>query len=343
MIIDINVTNYLKINFFCILNKVFISLKGEKKITMQGNLIKNIFIFFIFMIILSCNEKVKKDNIIAHHENKIDFILKMPKSPKGIVVLFPSYGSGIIKTDEETKIDDKCLNEGYASLFIDYKYEFYLKEYDFVILNDLINDVIKKNNIPSKNLFIGGFSVGGNIALSYCIWFKKLNRIKNKPLGVFVGDSPVDLYGLYNSQVKAIKDNSSTDLAKDEGEFIINYLKVNLGDPNLSMSNYYKFSPFVDMNIEESNLKYLTNYNIHFYSEPDLEWFKEIFGYDSYQNINSFKIERMKKELDKISTKKTYHTKTKNKGYRNNIKNPHSWSIINEDDFFNWMLECQND
>ena len=287
---------------------------------------------------------MKKERIktIEVETNELGYILKVPISPKGLVVLFPSFGSGVIKTDVETKIDDKCFIEGYASLIIDYKHDFFLDEPNFVKINNLVNTILDKNNIPSRNLFIGGFSVGGNIALTYCIWFNKLKRVNNKPLGIFVGDSPVDLYGLYNSQVKAIEKSTSTDVAIDEGKFIVDYLKENLGDPKKSIDKYYKYSPFINKDIDKSNIKFLKDYHIHFYSEPDLKWFKEVFDYDNYEDINSFKIERFKEELDKISTKNIRYTKTKNKGFRDNLKNPHSWSIINENDFYKWMLECQN-
>ena len=107
------------------------------------------------------------------------------------------------------------------------------------------------------------------------------------------------------------------------------------------MDKYYKLSPFVDKEINKSNIKYLKDYYIHFYSEPDLEWFKKIYGYEDYEDTNSFKIDRFKEELDKRTTKKIIYTKTKNKGYVDDIKNPHSWSIINENDFFKWMLDCE--
>ena len=124
-------------------------------------------------------------------------------------------------------------------------------------INHLINNVLDENNIYSENLFIGGFSVGGNVALSYCIWYNKLNKKINKPLGIFVGDSPVDLYSLYNSQVKVIEENISNDVALEEGKFIINYLEEQIGNPRNSMDKYYKLSPFVDKEINKSNIKYL--------------------------------------------------------------------------------------
>ena len=291
-------------------------------------MLKIIKSFLFFLLFFSCSKNIESDTSTEIF-NELGYILKNPKSSRGLVVLFPSFGNSILKSENETKIDDKCFLEGYASLFIDYKYDFFLDKSNFIKINHLINNVLDENNIYSENLFIGGFSVGGNVALSYCIWYNKLNKKINKPLGIFVGDSPVDLYSLYNSQVKVIEENISNDVALEEGKFIINYLEEQIGNPRNSMDKYYKLSPFVDKEINKSNIKYLKDYYIHFYSEPDLEWFKKIYGYEDYEDTNSFKIDRFKEELDKRTTKKIIYTKTKNKGYVDDIKNPHSWSIIN--------------
>ncbi len=294
-----------------------------------------------FLLMLSCaKQQPQKNSTEVKHE--IAYILKVPKSPQGVVILFPSYGTDVVTTDGETYIDETCYDEGIAALFIDYKYDFFLDKADFYKLNALINSVLLKNNIPSTNIFIGGFSVGGNIALSYCIWLNKLNITKNKPKGIFIGDSPVDLLGLYKRQVEVLHTKTSTKVAVDEAEFIVNYLSKKIGTPEVSLDKYYEYSPFSGGKVEDSNMKYLKDYHIHFYSEPDLKWFKEVFGYDDYKSINSFKIEMFKTHLDNISEKTIRYTKTKNKGFKGGVKNPHSWSIIDENNFYEWITQCKN-
>jgi prophage antirepressor-like protein len=169
-----------------------------------------------------------------------------------------------------------------------------------------------------------------------------LNITKNKQKGIFVGDSPVDLLGLYHSQMKAINKKNGNKTATEEANFIVKYLLKKIGTPKDNMDKYYEYSPFINNNVEKSNLRYLTDYHIHFYSEPDLNWFKEMLDYEDYEDINSFKIDQLKAHLDKVSKKTVFHTKTKNKGFKGNEKNPHSWSIIDENDFYKWIIQCKD-
>lgn len=291
---------------------------------------------FLCLLISSCSKQKPRQNN-AKIEHELAYILKVPKSPKGLVILFPSYGADVVTTDVETYIDETCYDQGMAALFIDYKYDFFLNRSDFEVLNVLIDRILLKNNIPETNIFIGGFSVGGNVALSYCIWLNKLGITKNKPKGIFVGDSPVDLLGLYRSQIKVLHKTDSPKIAVDEAKFIVQYLSENIGVPSEAMNAYYEHSPFIKADIEKSNLKYLKDYHIHFYSEPDLIWFQDVLGYNNYEDLNAFKIEKFKEHLDLVTKKTVRYTKTKNKGFKNGIKNPHSWSIIDENDFYDWI------
>ena len=69
------------------------------------------------------------------------------------------------------------------------------------------------------------------------------------------------------------------------------------------INNYYKYSPYINSNIENSNIHYLKNYNIIFFSEPDLIWYKNNIGY-AQEDLNYFQINRFQIELKKISSKR---------------------------------------
>lgn len=304
-------------------------------------------IFYIFYVICFsvfinfCNSNKEQDSsfsIVANdvkslEENK--YLLKIPENPQGLIILFPKYGSDLQTTDFETEIDEKFYDEGYATIIIDYDSEFFLSEDGFFSIYELINEVISKNKIPSNKIVVGGFSIGGTIALSYSIWIKKLDMTTNIPHSIFVGDSPVDLEALYNNKNIIIKRNFN-DRSVNESKFIINYLEDNLGNPKTNINEYYKFSPFVNSNIEESNISYLEGYHILFYSENDINWYKETIGYE-YEDLNSFQIEKLYSELKKRSNKKVDYIKTKNKGFIGTTKHPHSWTIIDENKLFDWM------
>ncbi|RBW54688.1 hypothetical protein DS884_17210 [Tenacibaculum sp. E3R01] len=266
----------------------------------------------------------------------IKYLLKCPKSPLGLIVLFPKFNNTLKSTDIQTNIDEKYYSENYATIIIDYKKDFFLKKKDFLQIYNLIEKVLKSNKINEDKVIIGGFSTGGTIALSYSIYASKLKK-RIKPNSIIVGDSPVDFEAFYNNKIEIIKRDFNY-RAVSEARFIVNYLKKQLGSPKVGNSNYISYSPYLNSNLLNSNIRYLKDYNIIFYSEPDLAWYKTNIGYE-LEDLNSFQIDKLIKELKRISQKKITHIKTSKAGFINNKRHPHSWSIINPEKLFKWTEE----
>ena len=290
-------------------------------------LLITILISFLFF---SCNNEKKKD---SKNRDDIGYILKCPSKPKGLIVLFPKFYNEINKTDLETKIDEKYFNNGYASLIIDFKSDFFLAEKDFIEIYSLIKSLLNVNNIPKDRLIIGGFSTGGTVALSYGIWVKKFNK-PIIPNSIIVGDAPVDFEAFYVNKKNVIHKNFNS-RAVSEAKFIVKYLDNKIGNPIDNINNYYKYSPYINSNIENSNIHYLKNYNIIFFSEPDLIWYKNNIGY-AQEDLNYFQINRFQIELKKISSKRIDFIKTLNKGFIKGKRHPHSWTIIDPNLLFKW-------
>jgi hypothetical protein len=292
-------------------------------------LLITILISFLFF---SCNNEKKKD---SKNRDNIGYILKIPLKPKGLIVIFPKFGNDVNTTEYQTKIDNEAYKNNYASIIFDYNKQFILNKKDFYNIYNIIKTVIYNYNIPENEITIGGFSVGGTIALSYCIWINKLKKKINKPKKIFVGDSPVDLLDLYKRKEKFLKKESNK--SKDEAKFIISLLDYSLGNPKKGISMYLDYSPYVREDIDNSNIKHLKGFTINFYSEPNLEWYKKTLNFD-YQDTNSYQIELFINDLKRYGVENVNHIKTKNKGYINQKENPHSWSIINEQDFIDWVI-----
>ena len=291
----------------------------------------------LLLLIISCNSrKYKKNKVI---KDSFSYVFKCPQNPQGLIVLFPKFYNNINKTDLETGIDEYFFNKGYASLIVGFNSEFFLNENDFNKIYYLIEKIITVNKINEKKIIIGGFSNGGSISLNYSIWTNKLKK-KIMPNSIFVGDSPVDFEYFYTNKNKVInKDYNSR--AVNEASFIVKYLDEKLGNPIKNINNYYLNSPYTHSNVEKSNLKYLKNFNIIFFSEPDLEWFKSKIGYGT-EDMNYFYIQKFQKKLKELSSKNIEFIKTKDKGFINNEKHPHSWTIIDPKTLFDWALKNFN-
>nr|BFF39737.1 hypothetical protein BACY1_15420 [Tenacibaculum mesophilum] len=125
-------------------------------------------------------------------------------------------------------------------------------------------------------------------------------------------------------------------IAKEEAELIVTFLGYYLGDPSVNKEKYVKYSPYIKEVGKASNVRFLRDYCINFYSEPDLFWYKTNLNFD-YQDTNSYQIEMFVDELSSIGNENVNYVKTTAKGYVEGKRNPHSWSIIDPEDFMNWV------
>ena len=148
---------------------------------------------------------------------------------------------------------------------------------------------------------------------------------------MFVVDSPIDLYALYESSVVDTKNEflSKHRLAEPTG--IIELLKKEFGqEEGELLANIEKVSPFTLKN-KNSNITSLSEHKIRFYTEPDEKWYRE-YRQTEFENTNAFAIQQAGEQLKEMNFQNFELIETTNKGYNTNgSRNPHSWSIVDVD------------
>ncbi|AEM72272.1 hypothetical protein Murru_3253 [Allomuricauda ruestringensis DSM 13258] len=291
--------------------------------------------------LFGCMESIpdmKTDSIKT--DSKFEYLLCMPKnSVKGLVVLFPSFGNSNQSTLIETELDEFGDETGFAILIIGFNQSFSLNESKFKELSGLISRVLENNSIP-HNITMGGLSVGGNIALNYGIFAKK-NNIEPIPTHLFVIDSPVDLFVLYRNQLIAKRANHNPQTF-EEAVFIIDYLEYELGKHELTLNDFKNYSPYLIDAKENNQLEYLRDYKISFYVDPDESWYMENMGLE-LNSTNSQQIKSMVHALSEIN-KNVRLVNALGKGFKaDGTRHPHSWSILDEKEFYNWILKKKTD
>ncbi len=300
-----------------------------------------ISILFIVVFIASCkyqplNVKLEQNEITTITAEDYELI-KTQKSTS-LLVIFPGGGSTAQETKEDFKITEKATENGISVLFMNFSQHLWIENQDSKQLSILITEAIEKNKLEVTKLFIGGISLGGTVALTLSNYLMKTDS-PLIPTGVFVVDSPIDLYALYESSLKdlARKDFSEERLA--EPKWIINYFEEQFGGKDSLLSNIQKVSPITTKTKNVNNIKFLRESKIRFYTEPDTLWWKENRQTD-FESTNAFIIQKTHQILSDENWENAELIQTKNKGYRTNgEKNPHSWSIIDVHDFINWVLE----
>jgi alpha/beta hydrolase fold len=295
----------------------------------------NRYALFILATILffSC-ETQSQEMILIKGTN---YELVKSKNQKAVLILFPCYPCAIEDTKREAFFLRDLEKEGITILLLDLNRKLYLTDEEQQNYAKILNNALDSNKIDKQNVFIGGFSSGGNIAI---LLSNYLLKTKNaiEPKGVFAVDSPLDLEHLYNAAKNNIKLNANKD-AYNEGVFIAELFEEELGKPTENLEKYKRFSPFlISVNYSE-NIAYLKNIKIRLYTEPDLEWHKKNRNKE-YEDLNAYVLEKTNEGLVQLGNKKTEFIKTQNRGIRaNGEKHPHSWNIVEKQSLLDWIKE----
>ncbi|SEA78952.1 alpha/beta fold hydrolase family protein [Psychroflexus halocasei] len=300
------------------------------------------YLIILALITISCKGQNEKNSPVENSVSEIikasEFELIKAEKQQGLLILFPCFPCDAENTLSEFKIAEISIKNGFSVLAMNLNERLYLEPKEKKELAEQLAKIIQEQNLPKKNIFIGGFSSGGNVSLLICDYLKKTKN-PLQPKGVFVVDSPVDLLQLYKNAEENIKLNFSKP-AVQESKWIINLLDTKFGKLSEGMTNYELNSPYTFKTQNIENIKGLKNMKIRFYSEPDLKWWKES-SKRGYEDLNAFYIEKLSKRLKKeFGNENVELITTENQGYRaNGQRHPHSWSIVDEKDLINWILK----
>ncbi|MCP4457599.1 MAG: hypothetical protein GY816_06175 [Cytophagales bacterium] len=267
-----------------------------------------------------------------------NYELVKTKDQTGLLVLFPGFGENFSEIKNEFNIEEAATRQGVSILYINFNQHLSLEDHEQIGLALLIDEIISVNKLNTENIYIGGFSSGGNVSLSLTNY---LIRTKHsiKPRGVFIVDSPVDLLQLYY----ATKRNLELDFSEAsirEAKWLLNLFNSDFGDPQNGIEKYEQYSPYTATTSNLNNVTFLDSLRIRFYTEPDTTWWRKN-RQNNPEDLNAIYIEKLSVAIkQKLGNSKVEYIETKNRGYRaNGERHPHSWAIVDEDDLMKWMLD----
>ena len=302
---------------------------------------KNIALIILLSFLISCKSEKKKE---LEKEVKIetfitdDFeIIKPIENSKAVLILFGGFGEKAADIKREFQVLDIAKKNQISLVLMNYSNKLWLEENDKKNLATLLQNTLEKHNLSHKDIYIGGFSSGGIVSLLISNYITGMKEFYIDPKGVFIADSPIDLLALYKASEINIKKNFS-DVAVQESTWILQLFNKELGNPKDGISNYEKHAVFTSESNYTKNLSNLKNTKIRLYTEPDLNWWK-VNRKTDFEQTNAYYIQKLSKSLHKLDFKDVAYITTKNKGYRaNGDRHPHSWSIIDKENLFNWIL-----
>jgi hypothetical protein len=242
-----------------------------------------------------------------------------------------------VETKEAFDNLNKARENNISVLLMNFTNHLWITEEDCQSLSTVLEDAFAEHEIDRENIYIGGMSVGGTVAVSLSNHLIS-DSSDLAPAGVFIVDSPVDLYALY---VSAQKDILRTDFSEErlaEPRFIIKTFEEEFGLGDSLLTHIAALSPFV-YSQSSNNVAALSDTEMRFYTEPDSLWWRENRNTD-YESTNSYVIQQISLQLDSAGWEKYELIETEGKGYRaSGDRHPHSWSIVDLDDLIKWMTD----
>jgi len=315
---------------------------------------KSILKLFLFFSIIQTNigclnsqsnnslkvEKIVIDESDSHYGS---YLLVKPKTDiiKGTLVLFPGFGQNPGNIFLDSKLHEFAYKNDLLTIGFAGKDRKTAGSFMQSKINNIIEDAIKKFNLDKNNFFFGGFSSGGVIALRYVELCKQFpDRFPVNPKAVFMADSPVDIYHSWKLFQEILENDFYTQISKDEAKMIEKvYRNYYQTTPSENPEKFIELSPFsIDKKYGE-NEKYLKDVAVRAYHDVDIAWRlknrNQTVRFDNYVATSELINRLLLMGNDKAEFIQTFQT-----GYRRNgNRHPHSWSIIDEEECIDWILE----
>ena len=307
---------------------------------------KHYYSYCLLLLLSACYNKVKEvpiynpDKLVTPSFEVIDtdaYELILPSDKqKGVLILFPGFPETPASIKQEFQIVQPALKAGIALVLMKFNRRLWLDTQEKFRLTSTFNQLIVTHHLDSTNIFIGGFSSGGNVSLLLANHLAETDNLI-QPRGVFIIDSPVDLLALYETAQRNIQRNFSP-ISVQESTGTIQRFTTSFGPPEDSLENYEMASVYTKKTNNLRNLAHLTQLKIRLYTEPDIEWWQQN-RQNNYEDMNACYIKSLADELTKKYGEQVEYIATKNKGYRaNGQRHPHSWAIVEIADLLKWIL-----
>jgi len=302
----------------------------------------NLLILTLLTSIISYGQRIEKVYLNANDSTTNMYIAVVPEKEKvnSFMVLLDGFGNSPQDVLFQTGIPKYASQQGILTIIPLLKTGpsyFGSDTASQQSLKEIINLVVNRYQLKGKDLYIGGFSIGGTCAVKYSE-LSVQNNYPVKPKAVFAIDPPLDWERYYNAAKRVVRLSNP---AKVNGEvfYMIDRIQKEMkGTPKTALENFYTQSPYSFSDTTQNAVKNLIKTPVMIISEPDIQWWLKERGYDySYNNITDHAA--MINELQRLGNNNAVLVTTTGKGYRkpNNMRHPHSWSIADPEQIIKWL------
>ncbi|MBT2159659.1 hypothetical protein [Zobellia barbeyronii] len=299
------------------------------------------FSILLFFLICKIGSSQSVEKIVLDEEDKTSgyYLAVVPAENKieGVLVLLPGFGQQAETIFPETKLHKEAFKNNILTIGFAAGSRLLLEQEIQEKFTKVLQDVIERFSVDKGRFVIGGFSAGGTIALRYTeLCLESPENYPIVPKGVFVVDSPIDVFRLWEGFEETIK-NDKSEIAVQEAKYITELLTGKYGIPAENVSTYSKMNPF-SMNREYGeNEVYLKNIAVRTYHDVDISWRLQN-RYQSAKNQNFMATSELINRLLILGNERAQFIQTLGTGYRSDgQRHPHSWSIVDEVECIEWV------
>jgi hypothetical protein len=254
-----------------------------------------------------------------------------------LLILFPGAGGTADGLEEEFPIREQAKEAGISLLLMNFSHKLWIEAEETGQLAGQIERIIKEHALTPTSIYIGGMSIGGNMALTLASYLIE-SESTAAPAGVFAVDAPIDLHALFLNAATDVLRSELSEERLQEPRFIIDYLQKEFGDEDALIESISKVSPVVLSQWDLHNIDALRDIRLRLYTEPDSLWWRENRQTD-HKNTNAYVYQQTKALMDKREWTQVELIETRERGYRaSGERHPHSWSIVDKQELVEWML-----
>lgn len=306
----------------------------------------------ILIVVNSCLSAQQQDAIeverivIDSSDNYFGYYLAVkPKAApiKGLLVLLPGLG----QKSEDIFLDTKLHEIAYKHDIMTIGFAGRMRiTADHIIrerLSAVLEDVLKTTTVDKNNVFFGGFSAGGVVALRYAeLCYQYPDDFSVLPKAVFMADSPVDLFHSWNLKLEDMKNNHS-EISVNEGKWMERaYRQLYGATPSENPETFKDLSPFSIDPMNGTNEIYLKEVAVRAYHDIDVAW-RIVNRNQTARFDNYIATSELINRLLLLGNEKAEFIQTYQTGYRRNgERHPHSWSIIDAEECIKWINQMMD-
>lgn len=260
-------------------------------------------------------------------------------APRGVLLLLPGFGGKAQHVFQETALGQEASQAGLVTVVPTLNNRLYLDSAGTHFLDEVLRHVAQQYPTVGRNLFLGGFSAGGHVALTYAeTLVRDSSRLPLRVQAVFSVDSPVDLAAFWQGGQRHSTQQCHPLLVQEGRATVATLTQAFGGSPEQQPAVYRQYSAFSSRDPTGGNLALLKATPVRVYCEPDLAfWRQQYCPTWQLEDLNAAMLQQLIACLRRQGNSQADYIETTGRGRLGKRPFPHSWSIVDAPDCIQWL------